>query len=104
MNGPVPRLALILLLATHAAITAGDIAGTELSVCFERCPDDDEQGNCAASCTDCVSCPHAQASALTAATKELPIRANERMPEQVRLAHPSPEPAEILHVPKAVLA
>ena len=72
--------------------------------CSQGCPDDDSQGRCADSCTDCACCFHPRPVArATAIAPAVPVRVVRTSPE-VPPCYASVPSGEILHVPIAVLA
>jgi hypothetical protein len=96
------RVVLAAGLASYVALATGDVATFGEAPCAERCPDDDAQGNCDADCTDCVCCAHVRLSfAVAEARAPLPSEAV-RVPEQQQAEPESPEPGDILHVPKTL--
>lgn len=98
------RIVLALGLAISVAFATGNVSTYASAPCVEHCADDDEQGQCALDCTDCGCCPHLRLSFAVAETSEsvsvsgqLVIAAQPSEPQ-------SPEPGDILHVPKFHLA
>ena len=72
--------------------------------CTQRCPDDDEHGQCSPDCADCTCCGHTR-PVMLARTAPLLLKA----PGSVLLAEEEEAPLsvdtdDILHVPIAVLA
>lgn len=74
-------------------------------VCVQSCRDDDERGQCAPDCIDCVCCSHAH-QAVVAPTPSTVSWARRAAPaiEHDEDEPPSAEPGDILHVPIAPLA
>jgi hypothetical protein len=73
-------------------------------VCTQNCQDDDERGQCAPDCDDCLCCSHARPAMLARAAILPPS-----LPDPVLIEHEEPEPlsvdvGDILHVPIAALA
>jgi hypothetical protein len=98
------RLALTLSLAMHVAFSTSEASVFEKRVCAQSCPDDDFGGNCAPDCADCMCCPHLRVIATAAESKfQLPSGPS-RAPEWDVWEPLSPDPGEILHVPKVHLA
>jgi hypothetical protein len=98
----VLRVLVALILLTLAP-QLGSAAGVPLERCEETCPDDDPQGNCAPDCDDCSCCNHLRsplASHLQGASGAIP---QQRFSPGTALPPESPEPAEIGHVPIALL-
>lgn len=75
----------------------------ESAACTQPCPDDDSKGQCAPDCSDCACCPHLRVMAVASGKPFLPRQA-QKIPERKQMAPPSPEPGDILHVPKTLLA
>ena len=74
-------------------------------VCMQSCPDDDEHGQCAPDCTDCVCCAHVRRVIVAPVLSTVPLAP--RSPPVAR--HEEDEPAsadvgDILHVPIVALA
>lgn len=74
-------------------------------VCVQSCRDDDERGQCAPDCIDCVCCSHVRLvvvaptpSTITSAPRSAPATEHEEDEP------PSAEVGDILHVPIAPLA
>lgn len=71
--------------------------------CDEDCPTDLSGGDCAPNCHSCSCCSLPKVAGSTAqAALELPVAAMSWVRANKRL--PAPEPADILHVPKLLLA
>lgn len=92
----------MLALATFLAQATGFAAMVE-GPCVESCPDDDPAGHCSPLCA-CATCGHSvrQAVAVRVATLAAPQSRPLTFESGARL-FPSPEPDEILHVPKSPL-
>lgn len=97
------RSLLLTLVVLFGAVQAfGERAFAAVS-CAESCPDDDDEGSCPPNCS-CVCCPHAVP---IASARVLPVRLP--APRRIRIEQRDTEPpaaplADILHVPKPVLA
>lgn len=75
-------------------------SGLSSGLCEDACPDDDEQGQCAPDCTDCVCCSHApQPVQLADGVESTVIPGGAVQVEWMDRALPWVEPREILHVP-----
>lgn len=98
------RFALSVALAFHLALAGGGFEWTQAEPCAEECPDDDAKGECTPGCDDCTCCPHVRALTLETDVKERGAQSAMKVRSVVRSAPASPEPKEILHVPKARLA
>jgi len=99
----VRRVVLVLVLAlltfdvTGLAALCGDIG------CDEDCPTDLSGGDCAPNCHSCSCCSLPKvAGSTTPASVELLVAGMSWVRASDRL--PAPEPADILHVPKLLLA
>ncbi|MFZ5471432.1 MAG: hypothetical protein ACOZIN_18570 [Myxococcota bacterium] len=65
------------------------------------CPGDDEQGQCAPLCQDCVCCPHARPVVLAPMESRTPEGEPSSLKTEAPVAYlPSPFVEEISHVPK----
>ena len=71
--------------------------------CSERCADDAADARCAPMCASCACCPHPGPSASLPVVGVSPAR-TEYLARLVILAPCEPDPADILHVPKRLLA
>lgn len=91
-------------LAFQLALASGGIAWADAEGCAEECPDDDAKGECAPGCDDCTCCPHIRALKVEAEFKERSAQSAVKVRSVLKSAPASPEPKEILHVPKARLA
>jgi hypothetical protein len=96
-----------LLLIAFFAIVTFDVTGLSAlcgeSYCDESCPGDVSGGECAPNCHFC-SCCSLPKVARAASTAFLAPAGQAAPPTQSADCPPSPEPADILHVPKPVLA
>lgn len=95
------RVLLAIGLAMWVALTAGAVTSFASAPCAAHCDDDDEQGNCAPDCVDCACCPHLRLSFTVVELKFTTPAADEPVPETSVSEPPSPEPGDVLHVPKA---
>lgn len=74
-------------------------------VCMQSCPDDDESGQCAPDCTDCICCSHTRPVVVAPILSVIPMA-----PKPPPIAeHEEDEPSsvdgdDILHVPIVFLA
>lgn len=100
----VSRLAFAMGLALHLALASGASLATEEIGCTEQCPDDAPDGKCPPNCSYCPCCTHVRLQFVEAPTKEAPALVMVPVLERVEAPPLSPEPGEILHVPKASLA
>lgn len=98
------RIALAVGLATYVAIATGEVTAFSAASCSQRCPDDDAQGKCAPDCADCACCPHLRLSFAVAEMKVSAPVQGDPVPEHRQTEPQSPEPGDILHVPKTLLA
>lgn len=98
------RIVLAVGLATYVALATGEAATFSGVACSQRCPDDDSQGKCAPDCADCACCPHLRLSFAVGETKVSVPVVGEAVPEHQQSEPQSPEPGDILHVPKTHLA
>ncbi|MCC6335326.1 MAG: hypothetical protein IT380_15215 [Myxococcales bacterium] len=96
------RFALAIGLAAWVLLGSGEVPLFSSAGCVERCPDDDEQGNCAPDCADCAGCCHVRLALTTPGSKHPPRVKATRIPERLQAAPLSPEPGDILHVPIAL--
>ncbi|NVJ08958.1 hypothetical protein HUW63_27450 [Myxococcus sp. AM001] len=81
------------------------LTGAVGEVCTQRCPDDDDQGQCAPDCIDCTCCGHVRSVAAQAPQPPFVLL----VPRPLRVAYEKSEPlsadvGDILHVPIAPLA
>jgi hypothetical protein len=102
----VLRLWLCILLVLFAPFGGSGslLASAVGEVCTQSCPDDDERGQCAPDCDDCLCCVHARPVMIARPATLLPGH-----PEPVRIerdeqAPPSADVGDILHVPILALA
>jgi hypothetical protein len=69
--------------------------------CIEQCADDDENGNCAADCTDCTCCAHPRAASASPQIVARPHVSFERTADVRSLIYWT-ESDGISHVPRAI--
>lgn len=98
------RIALAIGFACYVALATGEVSVFEGAACTQRCPDDDSSGQCAPNCADCACCPHLRVMAVAAGAKPPVAVQSKKVPERKQMQPPSPEPGDILHVPKTHLA
>ncbi|REG23700.1 hypothetical protein ATI61_116172 [Archangium gephyra] len=95
-------LSLLLLTPAGSGLLSTASSG---DVCMQSCPDDDEHGQCAPDCTDCICCAHVR---LVVVAPALPtVLLAPRPPPVARHEEdepPSADVGDILHVPIVVLA
>jgi hypothetical protein len=99
----VPRVLIVVFLALLMFDVSGLAALCGDPACDEDCPADASAGECAPNCHACSCCSLPKVLETAAVTFVVPpaeatswIRSSERLP--------TPEPADILHVPKPLLA
>ncbi|WP_235216576.1 hypothetical protein [Archangium violaceum] len=104
----LPVLRVFFLLSLLLCTPAGSgllSAASSGDVCMQSCPDDDEHGQCAPDCTDCVCCSHVRLVVVAPVPSMVP-----RAPRPPPVAgYEEDEPAsadvgDILHVPIVLLA
>ena len=71
------------------------------AVCAQQCADDDADGHCAPTCSDCACCSHVSAITIPRQPSPHVVAVADRMPERTAVTPPQPSPHEILHVPIA---
>jgi hypothetical protein len=102
--GLVQRAVLLVFLALLTFNVSGLAAICEEATCDETCPTDVSGGQCPPNChyCDCCSLPRAANSSCNAAL----VAPTARDSSWIRSSHDltSPEPADILHVPRPFLA
>ena len=84
--------------------TAGGSACAAQSVCNQSCPDDAPDGTCPPGCNDCSCCAHVNPAVAPRPLVETVEPAMQDAPTFSTALPPSPEPNDILHVPKSLLA
>ena len=85
----------------YVALATGEAPVLGLAVCAQECADDDAEGHCAPTCSDCACCVHIRAMTVPVALKTIVPATAARLPQRTVAAPPTPEPREILHVPIA---
>jgi hypothetical protein len=95
------RLILLLALALGMVrVSAAPVVRAFLE-CVEGCADDGADGKCSPLCQDCACCARSVvAPARVQAVDVLPIVSHTLLAFQRDRTPPSPEPREILHIPK----
>lgn len=74
-------------------------------VCMQSCRDDDERGQCAPDCTDCVCCSHVRLVVVAPTPSTVPMASRPLPAAEHEEDEPSSADAgDILHVPIASLA
>lgn len=97
------RFVAILALASFLAQSSGLYSHFE-PPCKEHCPDDDDAGHCSPFCV-CTGCGHAVRTAVQVRGLKLWVPPMTGWSLEAESLRPdAPDPAEILHVPKASLA
>jgi len=99
----VRRAVFVVLLTLVTCQVSGVAALCDEAACDDGCPTDASGGQCPPNCHDCSCCSIPQVTGPTLAALAAPparhvswIRPIDRLP--------SPEPADILHVPRLLLA
>jgi hypothetical protein len=97
------RLVAIAILALCLGQATGLVAATE-TLCSDSCPDDNDAGQCSPFCI-CVSCGcHSVRPMVFVSVAGLDAPPSSRLTfERCERRCPTPEPEEILHVPKRLL-
>jgi hypothetical protein len=100
------RLWLCLLLVLFASVGGSGfpLAAATGDACVQSCPDDDERGQCAPDCTDCLCCAHGRTVMLARADALLPSGSAPSRIEHEEQAPPAVDASDILHVPRLILA
>jgi hypothetical protein len=97
----------VLIVASVLLLQAGGAASVAaIDDCAGSCPDDDPEGDCPPVCPSCTCVTHAHPPLLppretVALAVQTPTASSFAA---VAMFVPSPDPREILHVPKALLA
>lgn len=68
--------------------------------CVETCEDDGPDGQCAPGCEDCLCCAHSRVTVAPPAGSAAPIATSVALVWREDARPPTPEPHEILRVPK----
>ncbi len=95
-------IAVIALLGQASGIFAATSA--DESRCKQPCPDDDDEGHCPPNCAFCACCAHMPTVTVVRASVLLKVPPTPVLFHVVEVIPPSAEPADILHVPKPLLA
>jgi hypothetical protein len=98
------KLFLSLSLVLHLALAGSEGVLLEPRDCSQHCPDDGSDGTCAPNCLDCVCCPHLKVMTVASEARSSSPRQAPCIPDREQVAPPSPEPDDILHIPKPLLA
>ncbi|MCY1078658.1 hypothetical protein [Archangium lansingense] len=100
------RIWFVLSLLLFTPVGGGLLSPTSSGdVCMQSCPDDDESGQCAPDCTDCVCCAHARLMVVAPIPSTIPMAP--KPPPAVRHEEDEPSSADvgdIQHVPIVSLA
>ena len=94
---------LLFLFAVMQAQVIVSVALVPSTICPERCQDDGPDGRCPPACLSCPSSAH-PAPPLPAPLVTVPYVHREALPVVANALPPQPEPADIFHVPKRLLA
>ncbi|MFN8545557.1 MAG: hypothetical protein U0807_15310 [Candidatus Binatia bacterium] len=95
--------AVLFLFAMMQAQVMVSLAIAPTMICPERCADDGPDGRCPPACPSCAPSTHTAALGL-ACVPVTPAVVRERVPSVAILRPTDPEPADIFHVPKCLLA
>jgi hypothetical protein len=95
--------ALLFIFAMMQAQVVVSLAIAPTTVCPERCADDGPDGQCPPLCLSCPSSSHTAAPVL-ASVVAVPTVRREPLPAGATLRPTEPEPGDIFHVPKCLLA
>jgi hypothetical protein len=101
------KLAWVVFSLTLALFAFQATGALELAVgdeCRQGCLDDDEQGRCAESCTDCACCFHPRPIARAEIAHPAAPHALAHASAEASAEYASAPPHEILHVPISLLA
>jgi hypothetical protein len=79
------------------------VALSPTTICPERCDDDGPDGRCPPACLSCAPSAHAP-TPLPVPLVTVPSVQRERLAVVATIHPPEPDPADILHVPKHLLA
>ncbi len=95
------RTVVCLMLLSFGASGVLPSAAADDVRCEQTCPDDDEKGQCAPDCDDCICCAHLRPVAVIQAPGSVSVPLADAL--VVHAEHPpaSPYLGEILHVPIA---
>ena len=95
--------ALLFVFAIMQAQVMVSLAIVPTTICPEHCADDGPDGRCPPACPSCPSSTHTAAPVLACAPVT-PTVFREPMPPVASLRPGEPEPGDIFHVPKHLLA
>jgi hypothetical protein len=95
--------ALVFLLAVVQAPAIVSLAVAPTAICPERCPDDETDGRCPPACASCPASTHTVAPVLAAAPVA-PAVVRQPVAAVASRSPAEPEPRDIFHVPKRLLA
>ena len=102
-DGVVRMVRVLCLLAGLMLGIQGTVAGRASDdACAQSCPEDGPDGKCPPGCADCACCGHLVSAvpAIIGLAIALPPPSIAQI-ELAPLFPPSPDPAEVLHVPKS---
>ena len=102
-RGPGMTRVLLFLFAVMQAQIVVSVALVPSTICPERCQDDGPDGRCPPACPSCLSAAH-PAPPLPARLVTAPSVHREALPVVANALPPQPEPTDIFHVPKRLLA
>ena len=106
IDWPCVRVLSVLVLAVFLGQATAFAALIETDDCDQSCPDDEPGGKCPPICPSCSCASHSQPSVLVpenlATLIDLPPVVIPQIMDVTPL--PTPDPREILHVPKPLLA
>jgi hypothetical protein len=97
-------LCVIALLFASVGGSGFPLAAATNDECVQGCPDDDERGQCASDCADCLCCVHARTVMLAPSAVLLPSRSGPVLIEHEEQTPPAVDMGDILHVPILALA
>ncbi len=92
---------LALVLLSLVALQVGVSSIALAAPCVGTCDDDGPDGNCAPGCDDCTCCAHARVLIARPQTTDAPTSAAVIHAWPADGEPPSPDPREILRVPRA---
>lgn len=98
------RLVAVLALALFIGQVIGFQELIDRDDCVQRCSGDDANGDCPVGCQSCTCCPSTRPVFVTQVAGTLPSLTHDIVLTQTSRVPSSPEPREILHVPKLILA
>jgi hypothetical protein len=106
---PVPTAGVVRLLAILAlALFVGQAIGLQELIdrddCVQSCPGDDANGDCPLGCQSCTCCPSTRPVLVTQIAVTLPSLTHDVVRSAASGIPPSPDPKDILHIPKRILS